>query len=184
MNRVLKVTIAVAVVSVASVTTVAAQSVRFGLGGGLILPMSDYKNLDKTGWHGLALVEFAVPMSPVSVRADVMYGQTSHKDTVGGAVAGNTKLIGGTADLVWHISGLVPGFKPYLLGGVGMYNVKAEYPPAASTSATKFTWGLGVGASVGVGPVHGFVEGRYMSVQGSAAALKFIPVTVGLQFGM
>lgn len=183
MNRVSQLMIAVALASVANIATADAQSASFGLGGGLILPMSDYKNVDKTGWHALGMVEFSIPLSPVSVRADVMYGQTSHKDGVGGPVAGNTKLIGGTADLVWHFPIGVPGLKPYFVGGVGMYNVKAEFPPAASTSATKFTWGLGVGTSVGVGPVHAFVEGRYMSVQASGGSLKFVPVTVGLSFG-
>ena len=51
MNRVLHLMIAVTMASVASVAMVAAQGVRLGLGGGLISPLSDYKDVDKVGWH-------------------------------------------------------------------------------------------------------------------------------------
>src|SRR5258708_17141826 len=43
MNRVLQLALALTVASVARVVTVAAQSARFGLGGGLIAPFSTYQ---------------------------------------------------------------------------------------------------------------------------------------------
>src|SRR5216117_1157832 len=70
MNRVLQSVITVVVVSLACVATVAAQGVRFGLGGGLINPLSDYKDIDKTGWHATLNANFAIPMSPVGVRVE------------------------------------------------------------------------------------------------------------------
>jgi ABC-type uncharacterized transport system permease subunit len=173
MTRVLRTAGTLILASVLSATTAVAQSARFGLGGGLLVPTGDYNVVDKTGWHVLGKVDFAIPLSPVSVRVDGLYGQTTHR-----AAPGNTKLAGGTADAVWHIPTAVPGFKPYLLGGVGMFNVNAY-----GGSSTKFTWGGGAGTSIGVGPIHGFAEARYMSIQESGASLKFIPVTVGLAFG-
>lgn len=174
MNRVLQLIIAVAATSIACGATAAAQSARFGLGGGLISPMGDYKDQDKTGWHALGKVDIGIPMSPVGVRVDAMYGQTSHKSPV----TGNTKLVGGTASLVWKIPTAVPGLKPYVVGGAGLYNVNP-----GGGSETKFTWGGGLGASIGVGPIHGFAEARYMSIQFTGGSLKFIPLTVGLSFG-
>jgi hypothetical protein len=174
MNRVLQSVIAAAIVSVASVATVAAQSVHFGLGGGLTMPLSDYKTVDNAGWHVLGKVDIGIPMSPFSVRLDGMYGQTSHKSPA----TGNTKLAGGTADLVWHIPTAVPGVKPYLVGGAGMYN----FNPGGGSS-TKITWGGGLGTSIGVGPIHGFAEARYMSIQLTGGTIKFVPVTAGLSFG-
>jgi len=150
------------------------QNAHFGLGGGLIVPTGDYNTVDKTGWHVLGKVDIGIPMSPIGVRIDGMYGQTSHRSPL----TGNTKLAGGTADAVWHIPTMVPGFKPYLLAGVGMFN----WNPGGG-SETKFTWGGGIGTSIGVGPMHGFAEGRYMSIQASGGSLKFLPVTVGLSFG-
>ena len=101
MNRVLQVMLAVTVVSVATVAAVAAQTASFGVGGGLIAPLSNYKDGDKAGWHVAANVEFAIPLSPVGVRVDGLYGQTSHKAPFDND--GNTKLIGGLASLVWKI---------------------------------------------------------------------------------
>jgi hypothetical protein len=173
-NRLLQLALAVTVGSVASVATVTAQSARFGLGGGLVAPMSDYKTTDKTGWHVFGKVDIGIPLSPVGVRVDAMYGQTSYQSPL----TGNTKLAGGTADLVWKIPTAVPGFKPYVVGGLGLYNVNR-----GGGSATKFAWGGGLGTSIGVGPIHGFAEARYISIQLGGGSLKFIPLTVGLSFG-
>src|SRR5947209_5272535 len=115
MNRVLQLVIALAVASLASVVTVTAQSARFGVGGGLTSPMSDYKDVDKTGWHALARVDFAIPLSPIGIRVDGMYSQTSHKAPFEND--GNTKLIGGLASVVWKIPVPAPMVKPYVLAG-------------------------------------------------------------------
>ena len=182
MNRVLQSVIAAAVVSVASVATVAAQGARFGVGGGLISPLSDYKNADKTGWHGMARVDFSIPMSPFGIRVDGLYGQTKHKAPFEND--GNTKLIGGLASVVWKIPVPAPMVKPYVLAGGGFYNVKITIPSISKdTSESKFAYGLGAGVNVGAGPVHVFAEGRYVSVQTSGTSTKFVPVTVGVTFG-
>ena len=182
MNRVLRLMIAAAGISTASVVTLAAQSARFGVGGGLISPVSDYGNQDKTGWHVAANVEFAIPLSPFGVRVDGLYGQTDHQSPVNGS----TKLAGGLVGIVWKITTAVPMVKPYLVAGGGVYNFKQTFPSTtgpSETSDTKFTWAAGAGASVGVGPIHGFLEARYASIQLSGNAEKFIPVTAGLTFG-
>src|SRR2546430_16723974 len=66
-----------------------AQGTRFGLGGGLAAPTGDYGSVDKGGWHALVKLDFAIPMAPVGVRVDGLYGRTSHKDQSGTAVPGN-----------------------------------------------------------------------------------------------
>ena len=93
MNRVLQVALAVTLGSLTGVAATAAQGARFGVGGGLLSPLGDYKNLDKTGWHGLVRVDFSIPMSPVGIRLDGLYGQTSHK-----ALSTATATARGSAD--------------------------------------------------------------------------------------
>src|SRR2546426_12634442 len=122
MNRVLQSVITVVLVSLTCVATVAAQGVRFGLGGGLIAPLSDYKDIDKMGWHATLDANFAIPMSPVGIRVDGLYGQTSHKDFGGAPVTGNTKLIGGVAQLVYKNSVPAPIVETHLLAGGGGCN--------------------------------------------------------------
>src|SRR5881409_3896139 len=88
-----------------------AQGARFGLGGGLAAPTGDYGSADKGGWHALAKVDFAIPMAPVGIRVDALYGRTSHKDQSGSPVPGNTQLAGGLASLVWNVPARAPMFK-------------------------------------------------------------------------
>jgi Outer membrane protein beta-barrel domain len=186
MNRVLQLVFTVVMVSLACVAPVAAQGVHLGLGGGLIAPVSDYNTLDKMGWHATVNANFSIPLSPVGIRVDGLYGQTSHKDIGTTPVTGNTKLIGGIANLVYKIPVPAPIVKPYLLAGGGVYNVKIKAQTSTTTvdtSETKFTWDFGGGATFGAGPANFFAEVRYVSIQESGGSTKFVPITVGLMFG-
>src|SRR5947208_10281495 len=161
MNRVLQVALAVTLGSLAGVAAAAAQGVRFGLGGGLTAPLSDYKDIDKTGWHATLNANFAIPLSPVGIRVDGLYGQTSHKDIGTTPVTGNTKLIGGIANLVYKIPVPAPVVKPYLLAGGGVYNVKIKATSGTAiidTSDTKLSWDYGGGATFVVGPANILAE--------------------------
>ncbi len=168
----------VGVASLGATAIVQAQSARFGIGAGLMAPTSDYGDIDKAGWHVLGKVDFKIPMSPVGVRVDALYGQTSHD-----GFDGNTRLIGGLANVVFNLPVSAPMVKPYLLAGGGVYNVKIT-GFGADTSETKFTFDAGAGASFGAGPVHFFVEGRYISVRESGGSTSFLPVTAGVTFGL
>jgi len=167
-----------AVVGIAAAQT---PSARFGLGGGAIVPVGDYKDADKIGWHGLGMVQFGLPASPVDIRVDGLYGQTTHKDIGTTPVSGNTKLYGALASLVYNIGPKLMA-RPYILGGAGVYHVKVD---AAGTivSETKFAYGLGGGVSVGMGQSHFFVEGRFVSVRESGGSTSFLPFTAGVTFG-
>jgi outer membrane protein with beta-barrel domain len=145
------------------------EGVSFGVGGGVTLPVSDYGTSDKAGWHLLGLIQLPISQSPIHLRFDVLYGSTSHK---GGG--GNTTLTGGTADLLYHLGDRASSVRPYVLGGLGVFNV------SDGSSTTKFAFGLGGGILFGVGAMHAFLEGRYMSIQSSGSSLTFLPVTVGL----
>src|SRR6266511_971670 len=96
---------------------------------------------------------------------------------------GNTRLIGSLANVVFNLPVSAPMVKPYLLAGGGVYNVKIT-GFGADTSETKFTFDAGAGASFGAGPVHFFVEGRYISVRESGGSTSFLPVTAGVTFGL
>jgi len=145
------------------------EGIRFGLGGGLTLPTGDYGTFDKTGWHLLGLIQLPISNSPIHLRFDALYGSTSHK---GGG--GSTTLTGATADLLYHIGERASSVRPYVLGGLGIYNV------SDGSSATKFAYGLGGGILFGLGGSHAFLEGRYVSVQTSGSSLTFFPITLGV----
>jgi len=148
---------------------------RIMVGGGLLLPMGDYKNFDKSGFIGQAGVGF--PAGPIGIRIEGDYGQTSHKSPT----SGNTKIIGGMAAAVYHIK-TPAGVTPYVLGGVGMYNVKIT--GSVDTSQTKFAFGLGAGLEMKMTAMSLYLEAKYMNIATSGSATTFIPITVGLRFGM
>jgi hypothetical protein len=148
------------------------EGVRFGVGGGVTLPTGDYGTLDNPGWHVLGLIQFPISQSPIHLRFDALYGSTSHKNS-----SGNTKLTGGTADLLYHLGDRRVSVRPYVLGGLGIFDV------SDGSSTSKFAFGLGGGILFGVGTMHAFLEGRYISVQTSPSSLTFIPISVGLMFG-
>ena len=150
------------------------EGVRFGVGGGITLPTGNYGTVDKAGWHVLGLIQFPISQSAIHLRFDALYGSTSHKSGFG---SGNTKLTGGTADLLYHLGNSAASVRPYVLGGLGIFSV------SDGSSTSKFAFGLGGGILFGVGTMHAFAEGRYISVQTSGSSLTFIPISVGLMFG-
>jgi hypothetical protein len=151
------------------------EGIRFGVGGGLILPMGNYGDFDKAGWHVLGLIQVPISNSPIHFRADAMYGQTSHKSGFG---SGSTTLTGATADLLYHLGNRAAQVRPYVLGGLGFYNVDV-----GGTSQSKLAFGAGGGILFGVGTMHAFLEGRYMSVQTSGSSINFLPISLGVMFG-
>lgn len=150
------------------------EGVRFGVGAGLTLPMGDYSKVNSLGFHGLGLIQLPLQHSPVHLRFDVMFSHTGGKSGVGSA-----NLIGGTFDALYHFGDHHASARPYILGGIGLYNSKFS----GGTSSTNFAFGLGGGVLFGIGATgHAFAEARYMSVQTSGSSLTFIPITVGLMF--
>src|SRR5207245_8032191 len=53
--------VAVCCMALAGIAAAQAPSVRFGLGGGAIVPVGDYNKADKIGWHGLGMGQCGLP---------------------------------------------------------------------------------------------------------------------------
>jgi hypothetical protein len=175
--------------------------VQFGLGAGLTVPTGDF-HADasgdgfKLGWLGMALFEVQPARSPVGFRVDGTYGENSGNDKLnadltalaGAPTTAKTKLLGGNADVTYHFgqsSGAVHG---YLLGGIGVYNLKLAITSGGTTadsSETKFTWNVGGGFDYGIGSAALFLEVRYVAISSAFGGLKttFIPITAGVRFG-
>jgi hypothetical protein len=153
------------------------EGIRFGVGGGLTLPMGNFGDIDKAGWHLVGVLQLPISQSPIHLRFDAMYGQTSHKSPA----SGNTTLTGATADLLYHLGDRHANVRPYVLGGLGFYNV--DFGGGSGNSQSKLAFGLGGGILFGVGTMHAFLEGRYMSVQTKTKSLNFLPISLGVMFG-
>jgi hypothetical protein len=149
------------------------EGTRFGLAIGATLPMSDYGTADKMGVNLLGVLQMPISGSALHLRVDGLYSSTAHK-----AGSGNTSILGGTVSALYHFSAPAATARPYLLGGLGIYN--ADF---GTTSQTKIGFGFGGGVLFGLAGFNAFAEARYLSVQKSGSSLTFVPISVGLMFG-
>src|SRR5215210_2518380 len=111
--RVLKAVAALAMGMLVSASSLHAQGAEFSLGGGLDLPLGDFDDAAKLGFHGLAGVSVVPPNWPVGVQVDGNYSRFS-ADT---PLDIKYQLIYGTANLVYKFkSSEETRFRPYLIG--------------------------------------------------------------------
>jgi hypothetical protein len=153
-----------------------AQSVNFGVGGGLTIPIGDFGDVAKTGWHGLGIIGYQL-QSGLGLRGDFYYGQ-NNSDPSGAKF----KLAGGLANVSYSFSGK-SSITPYVIGSIGYFNFKAD-GGGASSSESKVAFGGGGGIKFKAGSdSHFFVESRYLTINTSGSNANFIPITVGITFG-
>jgi hypothetical protein len=186
---------ALAVGMLLSAPALRAQGVEFALGGGVGVPLSDFDDEAKLGWHGLAELSFVPEGWPVGIQIDGSYQQYSLED---GAFPGfsdlKTRIIQGTGNVVFKFkSSDESTFRPYILGGVGLYNTKvtgADDPgDVLGGGETDFGINAGAGFDFKAGGAGLFIEGRFHNVftgddaGGDGTNLRFIPITLGIRFG-
>ena len=169
-----------------------AGPIQIGFGGGASVPVSDAKDAFKSGWHGSGIVRLNVPMIPFGLQGNFTYNHFKlDQQNVG--FGGSGRILSGIADA--RIGLPIPGpIKPYLLAGVGEYNIKADPDQASATAAGSTTkFGINGGAGVTIHfpglPVHAFLEGKLENIytdQGVNTAVtqnlktQIIPVTFGI----
>lgn len=165
--------------------TAAAQGMRYGVGGGLLVPIVDYSDIDKLGWIVGADITYWPASAPIAIRVEGSYSQTSQKPGACCLTDHQTRIAGGMVDVVYAFGKTANQVRPYLLAGVGFYNVKLSAPGFVSSSDTKvgFGGGAGVAYRVGTGATRVFLEGKVTTVTVNGVNLASIPIRVGLRFG-
>jgi hypothetical protein len=163
-----------------------AQGAEFSLGGGLGIPLGSFDDAVKMGWMGLAAVSFVPNGSPVGIQFDGQYQQYK----IDGSSSLKDRFIMGTGNIVFKFKTSEEStFRPYLIGGGGVYNFKTTGTDDlggiidTDNSTTKFGLNAGAGFDFKAGAVGLFLEGRFHDVFTSGENLKFIPITVGIRFG-
>jgi outer membrane protein with beta-barrel domain len=164
-----------------------AQGAEFALGGGIGVPLGDFDDEAKLGWHGLAAVSFVPEGWPVGIQFDGSYQQFG-MDDAGGFTGLKRRFIQGTGNVVFKFkSSEESTFRPYLIGGVGIYNGKttAEDDPGDVLGGGETDFGIngGVGFDFKAGGAGLFIEGRFHNVFTDGANTRYIPITVGFRFG-
>lgn len=182
--------------------TAAAQNFApyFGVGFGATVPMGDFHadaNGDgyNAGWHGLALVGFNLPKLPVGFRVEAAYNHNTANDKLKAAISAlagapadsKTQLLGGNVDLTYQF-GISSPAKAYVLGGVGVENVRVAATSGSATydtHETGFAWNVGAGLTYGIGGAAPFLDARFFKVAEGSSGVKmaFFWITAGIRFG-
>jgi hypothetical protein len=171
------VAVAVCVVAARPAMAQAVGHLRYGVSAGVLLPMGTYGDGDKMGFVGGVGATYWLPAGAIGVRGDLSYSQTSHD-----GAAGNTKIMGGMASLVYALNPANAPARIMISGGVGMFNVK-ESVSSASETKIGFGGGAAVAFKMGTGSTRLVLGSRFTSVSTSGSSITFLPITVGLTFG-
>ena len=205
MRRIASRLAAVALGAMAGVSTAAAQQpyeagstrpISIGIGGGVSVPVSDYKESFKNGFNGQGFVRLNLPGLPIAPRIDFTFQQLDLKDVqrdVGDPLlsGGNSQILGGLANLTYGLG--VGAVRPYVLAGVGVYYLRFETESGSTTSSisdTRFGVNGGAGVTFRLGAISAYLEGRIDNVWTSddqdfrenVRSVRVIPVTFGLVF--
>ncbi len=178
MKRLSTAIVAAGAALVLSASSAQAQSITLGVGGGATLPMGDFNDVAKLGWHGMANVGYGLP-SGLGFRGEFFYGQ----NTVDG-VDGKVKLSGAMASVTYDIQS-AGGIKPYVLGGVGYHKVQIDITGGGSGDDSAISFGGGAGLKFKAGSDSNFfVEARYINISTEGGSTAYIPVSAGISFGL
>jgi outer membrane protein with beta-barrel domain len=171
-------------VAAAAGTAQAQTSIKFGVGGGVNIPSGSTSDALKTGWLGQALVQFKPAASPVGFQIDGNYSEMKFDQSVV-PVAGKEQVIFGTGNLVYNFPvAEETRFRPYIIAGGGIYNLKDKPDVGGSVSTTKFGVNGGAGFDIGLQSVTFYVEGRFHNAFiSNSPDFHMIPITVGVKFG-
>jgi hypothetical protein len=157
-----------------------AQKAEFWLGGGIGIPLGTFDDLVKVGWQGSVAVLVAPRDFNFGIRVDGNYAQFSDESPLDI----KNQLIYGTANAIYRFqSSQGSRFKPYLIGGGGVYNSKATGDDALEGSSTEFGINLGAGFEFAAGGAGLFLEGRWHNLFLEGDNLKFFPLTLGITLG-
>lgn len=167
------------------------RPVSVWLGAAASTPISDFKELAKSGLAGQLAVQYRPAGKPLGVRAELQYhtmDMTPEFLAEVGASAGVTGtwsvLYGGLVGVFESMS-QGSSFGWYVLAGGGPYRVEPRVTDSGvSVSATKTQLGFngGGGIRLKLGAVGIFLEGRYHTVTIEDSRVTLLPASIGIVF--
>lgn len=166
----------------------AQTGMSLGFGGGAAMPTGSFAEGNGTGWSSQLVARIKPGASPVGLQVDGFYNRFGLE-----GIDGNSRLLGGTANAVFAFP-TGSRARPYLIGGLGVYNGKTSIDGLGSSdSETKWGANAGAGFDVGLGKRAAvFAEGRFHAIfkgvtdvttleEGTA---YMVPLTVGLRWSL
>ena len=173
--------------------------VRIGFGGGMSVPRTGWRDAVRSGINGQGFVLLRLPGGLPALRVALDYQKFDWKETAqsvateltSGALGaeGRTETFGGVGGFRMEL--LRGPVRPYVMAGVGAFNVRSAIALAsgASESSAEMNFGVdgGAGISLRLGRLDAFIEARIQNVYTQKGfvdtkSIQVIPVTFGILF--
>jgi outer membrane protein with beta-barrel domain len=179
---------AVVLASTLGVSSLQAQAnpIAFGIVAGASVPLGDFGDAVKMGWHAGGLVQWNGAAFPLGIRGEVVYHSFGSEQDAGEDVDFN--ILTATVNGVFMFPMTEPAtVRPYIIGGGGLYRVGCS--DCGGLDAEN-KGGINIGAGVQI-PLSGFtsiIEARWHMIFDSDDTIAddsnttFIPISVGLLF--
>lgn len=168
----------------AALTAQAAEkTVGVGVSGGLSLPMGDLSDGAESGFNVTGhLYLKPAALKAFRLRGDVSYDKWSAKASSDASFSSLGFVANAVFDLGTSSTSTV---KPYVLGGVGMFNTKFNYDNSAfdvDVSSTDVGIQAGAGLNFQLSGFSTFAEAKFVNVFGDGDSVSWIPITFGIRF--
>ena len=167
------------VLGLAIVATPASAQIKWQLGLGPTLPMGDFGDSFKLGFHAMGGANFALTEKPISFRADVAYNINKCDIAGCGNISSNLLTLSGNVQYNFP----TPSSHPYLTGGLtwGRASLGGSDAPSGIDAESDIGFNVGGGLHFDLGGTTAFLEARYFSIGGNLDA-DFIPITFCVRF--
>jgi len=172
----------------------------FGAGAGPTVPTGNADDALQGGMNVLGFARLNLVAFPIDPRvlflyqsADLENGSFASDGLAGGSAYGSGQLETTSLLIEGQISIIPLGpVRLYGLAGGGWsdYHVSLEDGPGGADvddTTSEFTFSVGLGGSVSLGPIHAFLESRYTNFENDGDLLdvnstELLPVTLGILF--
>lgn len=170
------------------------RPIRLGFAGGVVVPRSGASaSTLKAGVQGQGFVLIQIAGLP-ALRANVDYAKLKFDEAqlqAGGPIDADRTVLDGVLALKLDLIRTGP-IRPYLLAGVGAFNIKDQVSNATtgeqSFSDTNVGFDGGAGLGFKLGPISGFIETRLQNVYTKekgfvdTKSIQQFPVSFGIVF--
>ncbi len=188
---------AASIVLTATATSAHAQQhrLRVGFGGGMSVPVSDAGDAYKSGFNGKGFLLVNLGGLP-SFRIDLGYQKFDYKQEFqnplgSDATNATSQILSGVAGIHLDLIRVGP-VRPYLLAGLGAFNVRSSLDSLGNDTGTVSQTRFGIDGGAGVAFTLGkrldaFVEAKIQNIytdQGviDRKSIRVIPITFGIMF--
>jgi hypothetical protein len=140
-----------------------AQAVFLELGGGTSIPLMETGRELGNGPHGVVGVAVLPTGIPLGLELSARYGRISGS-AVDGTAAPDLRVVDASANVVYRLKwSFHAPVRPWVLGGVGLYDLKAtgDAAPTEAEAVRKPGLNGGAGIAVPVGGVELWTDARF-----------------------